>query len=167
MTSQLKNRLSRVIKIWKGVHYNLCDSVSGSLGTSLENHLGPFHSCAVNRRRKACSGFLQILLSRAKNQNCRTKNPRTHLLIHLWCCRNSWKSQEGTDPVVSKGASKGRRESGRHSAWAVWHPLLCPLCPLCPFWTADLDCYFFQLLLQVIPSLFLLLIFFKVGLRAL
>lgn len=65
MMSQLKNRLSRAIKMWKDVHYNLCDSVSGSLGTSLENRLGPFHSCAANRRRKACSDSLPILLSRA------------------------------------------------------------------------------------------------------
>lgn len=64
MMSQLKNRLSRVIKIWKDVHYKLCDSVSGSFGISLENCLGPFQLRVVNRRRKACNDFLPTLLSR-------------------------------------------------------------------------------------------------------
>lgn len=52
--------------------------------------------------------------------------------------------------------------------------ILChaPTCsPLCPFtlnsWQADLDCWFFQLLFQVIPSWILLLILFKAGPRIL
>lgn len=96
---------------------------------------------------------------------CRAKTPRTHLLIHLWCCRNSWGLQAGTDPQGREGGREEEREGERQAGIVPGLPgILCRAHFAHSLRTADLDCCFFQLLFQVIPSLLLLLIFFKAGL---